>query len=281
MSDFCGIEAGSVGTNEGTFAPRNFLNVSSWTDGTDSGVNDNTTYDFYGYYPETGTSESTYSESDGGVLLNVASAQTGEFGRHQICSSGKVTMNKGDITKNKMVRFTFAPLTSLIRLRLSISSDSHASFEDAYIKQVTLDAKTSQSNLTGSCFLAFKEGANGTLTSKESAGSRTQINVTFASPVHITRQKEQNGYIDFVLLATGANTGDMHFEVRTLDGQKFTFEVPAPADGFAAGTRYYLDRLVTMDLKPESDDATYVDGGNAWENNIDHDGFYTDAGEAW
>ena len=276
VSDYCTIEAGSVGSNEGTFTPRNFLNAASWAGKDTDG--DDTKYTFYGYYPETGTTQSTYSAAEGGVLLAVSSAQTGEFGRYQICSSSAVQMSKSEVTKDKMVRFEFHPVTSLIRLRLTISSDSHESFTEAYVKQVLVEAKESTTNLAGKCFLTFKDG---TLVQTSDAGTSKQINVTLPSPVKITRTQAENGYIDLALLATGADTGNIAIEVRMQDGSRFSFTVPAPAQGFAAGTRYYLDRLVTMELKPESDDATYIDGGNAWENNIDHDGFYTDAGEAW
>ena len=70
ISDFCGIDAGSVGSNEGTFTPRNFLNVSSWTGGTDDSVSESTKYRFYGYYPQLTAPASTYSEALGGVLLD-------------------------------------------------------------------------------------------------------------------------------------------------------------------------------------------------------------------
>ena len=279
ISDFCSIDAVSVGTNEGTFTPRNFLNVSSWTGGTDSSVNDNTKFRFYGYYPQPTAPASTYSESKGGVLLSLPSAQTGEFGRYQLCTSGMVEMRKSEIVKNKMVRFTFHPVTSLLRLRLYLSEDTDASIREAYIKQVILSAKDCQSNLTGGCFLSFGDG---TLVSTEGAGSRTQITVTLPSPVKITREKEQNACIDFVLLATGVQSGTLSFDARLTDNTKLTVAPKAAPDGgFTAGTRYFLERAVTIQFSDDSDDASYVDGGDAWDNKVDNDGAYTDAGYAW
>ena len=79
---------------------------------------------------------STYSGL-GGVLLEVPSAQTGEFGRYRVCSSGMVELRKSEIVKNKMVRF-FAPVTTLLRLRLYLSAQTDASIREAYIKQVIL-----------------------------------------------------------------------------------------------------------------------------------------------
>ncbi|MCH5306397.1 MAG: fimbrillin family protein [Rikenella sp.] len=275
-SDFCAIEPGSVGTNEGVFSPRNFLKVSSWmnTPGAESVEN----FYFYGYYPQKTAPAATYS--DGGVQLEVPAAQTGEFGQAQICSSGKVSMSREEIVKEKMVRFTFAPVTSLIRLRLTLSEGTDPSITEAYIKQVILTAKNSASNLTGDCKLDFGQGK---LASTESgAATHKQITVTLPSPVKITRDKPGNAYIDFVLLPTGAGTGTIEFDPRLPDNTKLTVNPQqSPEEGFRAGYRYLLDRSVTIKLDDNSDDASYVDGGNAWDNDIDHDGFYIDAGYAW
>lgn len=279
MSDFCAIEAGSVGSNEGTFTPRNFLNASSWS-GSNSDDND-TKYKFYGYYPVTDTKESTYSTDKGGVLLKVDPTQTGEFGRYQICSSSEVEMSKAEVTKDKMVRFDFHPVTTLIRLRLTLSEDkTDKEITDVTIKQVTLEAKSSPVNLAGSCFLTFKEG---TLQSTETTVTNKQIIVNLPSPVKITRDKESNPYIDFVLLASDQNLGEITFDVRQPNNSKLEVAAQAaPADGFAAGVRYTLDRSIGVHIdEDKDDDSAYVNGGNAWDNDIDHDGFYTDAGYAW
>lgn len=268
-----------MGTNEGTFTPRNFLNVSSWTGGTDTSVSEGTKYRFYGYYPQLTAPAATYSETLGGVLLEVPSAQTGEYGRYQICSSGMVELRKSEIVKNKMVRFTFTPVTSLLRLRLYLSEATDAGIREAYVKQVILTATAGTENFTGGCFLSF---AAGTLTSTEAQGSRRQITVTLPSPVKITREKEQCAYIDFVLLATEAQGGTLSFDARLQDNTKLSVAAKdAPRQGFAAGTRYHLERAVTIRLSDDSDDASYVDGGDAWDNQVDNDGAYTDAGYAW
>ena len=279
-SDFCSIDLASVGTNEGTFTPRNFLNVGSWSDGSNASVSGDTRYKFYGYYPETGSKEATYSSSLGGVLLNVPAAQTGEFGRYQICSSGEVELSKSEILKNKMIRFTFSPLTSLLRLRLYLSEETDASIREAYVKQVILTASsTCPSNLTGSCFLKFSDG---TLASNESGVTRKQITVTLPSPVKITRDKESNDCVDFVMLSTAAQAWTLSFDARLVDNTKLTVAPKdAPAGGFIGGVRYMLEREITIVLSDDSDDASYVDGGDAWENRVDNDGAYTDAGYAW
>lgn len=242
-------------------------------------MSDATKYRFYGYYPQPTAPASTYSEARGGVLLEIPAAQTGEFGRYQVCSSGMVEMRKAEIVKNKMVRFTFAPVTTLLRLRLYLSAQTDASIREAYIKQVILTGTDLGSNLTGGCFLSFGDG---TLTSTETTGTRNRITVTLPAPVKITREKEECGYVDFVLLSTGAGNGRLSFDARLQDNTKLTVaSKDAPAEGFAAGSRYFLERAVTIVLSDDSDDASYVDGGDAWESKVDNDGSYTDAGYAW
>ena len=279
ISDFCGIDAGSVGSNEGTFTPRNFLNVSSWTGGTDDSVSESTKYRFYGYYPQLTAPASTYSEALGGVLLEVPSAQTGEFGRYQVCSSGMVELRKSEIVKNKMVRFTFAPVTTLLRLRLYLSAQTDASIREAYIKQVILTGSDLDSNLTGGCFLSFVDG---TLTSTETAGTRTQITVTLPAPVKITREKRSVRIRGLRDVVHGGRFGPVVLRCPVAGQHEVDRRCEGcPEAGFAAGTRYFLDRPVTIVLSDDSDDASYVDGGDAWESKVDNDGSYTDAGFAW
>lgn len=112
-------------------------------------MSEGTKYRFYGYYPQSTAPAATYSETLGGVLLEVPSAQTGEFGRYQISSSGMVELRKSEIVKNKMVRFTFTPVTSLLRLRLYLSEATDASIREAYVKQVILTSEGSTENFTG------------------------------------------------------------------------------------------------------------------------------------
>ena len=55
-----------------------------------------------------------------------------------------------------------------------------------------------------------------------------------------------------------------------------------PTDGFKAGTRYFLDREISVVIDDESSpDAYYVDGGSAWDGEVENDGAYTDGGTAW
>ena len=112
-----------------------------------------------------------------------------------------------------------ASVTTLLRLRLYLSAQTDASIREAYIKQVILTGSDLDSNLTGGCFLSFVDG---TLTSTETAGTRTQITVTLPAPVKITREKDRCGYVDFVMLSTAAGSGRLSFDARLQDNTKLT-----------------------------------------------------------
>ncbi len=297
-SDFCSIDLGSVGTNEGTFTPRNFLNVGSWSDGADSSVSDATVYKFYGYYPETGSKEATYSSSLGGVLLNVPAAQTGEFGRYQICSSGEVALSKSEILKNKMVRFTFAPLTSLLRVRFKFTATDQDGapidyLSEVYIKQLiltmtdgqepagaTVPADATLLPLAGDCQLNF---ADNTLTRSQSGTSEKRLVVNLTNPVKVTKEYEGSGYVDIVLLP-GTESGRLYFQAGLQNGRgEFTVaSKDAPAGGFQPGVRYFLDREISIKIAEDSmPDGSYVDGGSMWDSKVENDGAYTDGGNIW
>ncbi len=271
VSDLCEITAESVGTNEGKFMPKNFLFASSWF-GTDAQTSD--TYSFYAYYPES-NAPATYNS--GAVLLSVPSAQTGEFGRHQICSSALVSMPYADVHKKRYVRFAFSPVTSLIRVRLVLSADSDV--EEATIKQLALTA--GGSNICGNCTLNFPSNTLAAATTSE--GSTHMVNVSLSTPVTITKKAEKNPYIDFVILPTAETSGTIKFVAYMQDGTKLTIASKnVPADGFKAGMRYFLDREIAVKIdKDTTPDASYIDGGFAWDGAVDNDGAYTDANTAW
>lgn len=269
VSDLCAITSESAGTNEGKFTPKNFLYSSAWF-GSSATASD--TYSFYAYYPEFGAA-ATYNA--GSVLLNIPSAQTGEFGRHQICSSDAVTMTYADVQKNRYVRFAFSPVTSLLRVRLVLTDDSDV--DEVTIKQ--LSATAASVDLCGNCKLTFPS----TLTASATSGSTHTVNVSLLTPVTITKNADKNPYIDFVILPTTAAAGQLTFLAFMADNTRLTIAAKdLPADGFAAGMRYFLDREISVKIDVDTTpDASYIDGGYAWENNVENDGSYTDGGVAW
>lgn len=271
VSDLCSINSETVGTNEGKFTPKNFLKASAWF-GSSATASD--TYSFYAYYPESGAA-ATYNS--GTVLLNIPSAQTGEFGRHQICSSEAVSMSYADVQKDKYVRFAFSPVSSMIRVRLALTDDS--SVDEIYIKQLSITAPDVK--LCGDCTLTFPS----TLTAAAaSTGNTHSVSVSLTSPVKITKNVETNPYIDFVILPTNAGiSGNVAFSAYTIDGVKLTLtNKTLPTDGFVAGMRYMIDREIKVVIDEDnSPDAFYVDGGSAWDGEVENDGAYTDSGTAW
>lgn len=264
--DFCAIAPASAGTNEATFTPRNILYTAEWTD------NSADEYTFCAYYPQTAAPAATYS--DGKVLLKIPAVQTGEFGRYHVCCSEPVAMTGATIARNKSVRFAFSPASSMVRLRLVV--DAASDVAETYIKQVSMAA--SGAPLTGDCTLTL---ADGTLVPTVVSTDRNVVTVNLPEPVHITRTAADNPYIDFVILP-GTPTGSITFSAITSDNVRLTMKAKtAPAGGFAAGTRYALDRDISIKLDDNSPDGAYIDGGNAWESEIDNDGAYTDGGFAW
>lgn len=268
-SDFCAISTVSAGTNEATFNPKNVLYASSWFG---ANASSSAKYTFYAYYPQQTAPAATFA--DGGVLLSIPSAQTGEFGRFQICTSAAVEMTKEQVGKNKSVRFAFSPASSMLRLRLVIAPESQVA--ETYIKQLSVSVNGAA--LSGDCKLTF---ADGTLAATTTVTGRSVVTVNLPTPVRITRDAESNPYIDFVILPA-APSGEITFSAITLDNVRLTMEKKTvPGGGFAAGTRYHLDRSVSMMLDDNSPDGAYVDGGSAWEFEVNNDGAYTDGGFAW
>jgi len=269
VSDLCRITPESVGTNEGKFTPKNFLYASSWF----SGATEGDTYSFYAYYPES-NAPATYNSDV--VLLSVPSAQTGEFGRHQICSSELVSMDYANVKKERYVRFAFSPVTALIRVRLVLSTDSDV--DEAVIKQLTLT--DAGSNICGNCTLTFPHTLAAAAASE---GGTHTVNVSLSTPVTITKTAEKNPYIDFVILPTAETTGQIGLSAYMTDGTKLTIASKnVPATGFEAGMRYFLDREIKVKIDVDTTpDASYIDGGFAWDGEVENDGAYTDGGTAW
>lgn len=265
-SDFCAISSSCAGTNEGKFTPKNILYTSKWADATEA------EYTFYAYYPQVSVPIATYTE--GKVHLNVPAVQTGEFGRYHICCSKPVTMTGASIASNKMVRFDFAPASSMVRLRLVV--DAQSDVAETYIQQVSMTAEGAP--LTGDCMLTL---ADGTLAPVSVSVDRNTVTINLPKPVKVTQTASENSYLDFVILP-GTPTGTISFSAITSTNVRLTMkEKSVPASGFAAGTRYAIDRAITMKVNADTPDGYYVDGGNAWESQVDNDGAYTDGGFAW
>ena len=124
--DICTLQSGA-GSGLAVFHPRNILYSESW-----SGSGD---YTFYAYYPVWTAAAATYS--DGGVLLNIPSAQNGEFGRYQVCFSQAVTVSSEQIgLADKSVRFDFKPASSLMRVQLFL--DEASSADEVYLSQASV-----------------------------------------------------------------------------------------------------------------------------------------------
>lgn len=265
-SDFCAITPESAGTNEGQFKPTNILTANSWT----ASQADSKTATFYAYYPATNAA-ATYDKTNNGVLLNIPTNQSDEFGRSQICFSKGVEMTVAEIKKSKLVRFAFEPASSLLRVRFALSEDSDLS--ETHIKQLTISAS---GVLGGDCLLDF---ADGSLTPR---GDNSTISVVLRSAVKITKKIDENPYIYVVLMPSSASVGTLSFTATTSEGVKLTVaQKSSPADGFKGGMRYSLDREIAIKVNPDSPDASYIDGGDAWGSQIVEDGSYNDAGNAW
>ncbi len=268
-SDFCAIDPKSAGTDEGTFTPKNILNANSWV----SGKADTKTATFYAYYPAKNAAL-TYNSTDNGVQMNISDTQSEEFGRSQICFSKGVEMTVAEINKNKLVRFDFAPASSLLRVRFTLTEGSD--LPETYIKQlfVSVDGGI----LCGDCLLNF---ADGSLTPRAGAGN-SSISVTLRTPVKITKNAEENPYIYVALMPSTASVGTLSFTAVTSENVNLTVDQKtSPATGFLPAMRYSLDRDITIRIDPDSPDASYIDGGDAWGSKIVEDGAYTDGGNAW
>lgn len=265
--DFCAIDPECAGSNEGNFTPRNILNATEWANQNEA------KYTFYAYYPQILEPAATYD--NGNVLLNVPAVQTGEFGRYQICCSEPVTATGDEVKKNKLVRFQFEPKTALLRLRPVLDPGSNVSY--TYIKQVTLTATGDA--LAGNCSLDLKAG----VLKPQTSGSdiRNTITVNMPVPVKVTAEADSNPFIDFVILPAG-NLGTITLSAITSDGVRVSMKAKdAPDGGFSPGTRYMLDREILILIDENDPDGSYVDGGDAWDSQVENDGAYTDGGNAW
>lgn len=267
--DICTLQSGA-GSGEAVFGPKNILSTDGW-----SGSGD---YTFYAYYPVWTAAAATYR--DGGVLLNIPSAQNGEFGRYQVCFSQAVTVSSEQIERNKSVRFDFKPASSLMRVQLYLSSDSDA--DEVYISQASISV--SGCALFGDCKLTF---ADGTLAASEavSSTSTSTVTVRLTTPVRITKKADgwnTNPYIDFVILPTSNMTGTVKFSATTQAGLTLTIaQKNVPKDGFAGGTRYFIEREISVGIDDNAPDGSYIDGGFGWDAKVDNDGAYSEGGDAW
>lgn len=266
-SDFCAIDSKCAGTDEGTFTPKNILNAHSWV----GGKPDTKTAMFYAYYPATNAA-ATYNTTDNGVQLNIPAIQSEEFGKSQICFSKGVEMTVAEINKNKSVRFEFAPASSLLRVRLTLTADSDRDY--VYVKQLIVSADGG--TLCGDCLLNF---ADGSLTPR---AGKNSVSVALRTSLKITKNAEENPYIYVALMPSTASVGTLSFTAVTTENISLTTtSKSAPADGFLAAKRYTLGREIAISTDPDSPDAFYIDGGDAWGATIEDDAAYDDAGNAW
>lgn len=212
------------------------------------------------------------------MLLNIPSAQNGEFGRYQVCFSQAVTVSSEQIGLNKSVRFDFKPASSLMRVQLFL--DEASSADEVYISQASVSVPGCA--LFGDCKLSF---ADGSLAASASASGTSTVTVRLTTPVCITKKADgqnPNPYIDFIILPTSNMSGTVKFSVTTQAGLTLTTpDKDVPASGFAGGTRYFIERPISVVLDADSPDASYIDGGLAWEATVDNDGAYSDGGVAW
>lgn len=275
QSDFCTIAAGSKGTDDGTFTPSTHTLRSAWVDGSKTGD-----YTFYAYYPQLTAPHAACSA--GCVALNIPSSQSGVFGKHQICVSEAVTMSYQAILDEDPIEFMFSPVSSMLRVRLVLTSDSEV--DEVTINQLT--ASVEGAALTGDCRLTL---ADGSLVPTAAATGKNSVTANLSTPVKITKIAANNPYIDLVVLP-GKPTGTISFQAY-IGSTKLTMSLKnVPSGGFKPGLRYNLDRNITVLTQGggsgeggtvEIPDGSYVDGGDAWEHTVDNDSAYTDGGFAW
>ncbi|MCM1249816.1 MAG: fimbrillin family protein [Alistipes sp.] len=269
-SDFCAIDASCAGTNEGTFSPKNILTTASWT----ASQADTKTATFYAYYPATNAA-ATYNKTTNSVQLNIPAIQSEEFGKSQICFSQGVEMTVAEIKKSKLVRFEFAPASSLLRVRFTLSSESD--LNEVYIKELLISVEDNA--ISGDCQLDF---ATGTLAPTAAASGKNTVSVILRTPVKITKTAEENPYIYAVLMPSTKSIGTLSFTAVTTENKNLTVAPKSsPETGFLSAVRYSLDRELAVVVDPDSPDASYKDGGDAWETGAVEDGAYDDAGNAW
>lgn len=228
---------------------------------------------FYAYYPQLLAPEASYSTGRGTVALTVPTAQNGEFGRYHICYA-TTDITADALTAGEPVNFEFAPKTSMIRVRPVLSADSDV--DQVAIKQVVISIADNKT-LVGDCEMALSTG-------NLSFGSGASVvSVTLPTAAVITKTVSSNPFFTAILLPATSNNSVLSFYAVASDGTRLTMANKLSPTTFVAGTRYSIDREVTVLITADgTPDGQYIDGGYAWAaGEVVEDGAYTDGGMAW
>lgn len=211
---------------------------------------------FYAYYPQ--QTVPVAACTDGKVDLNVGWEQWNEFGKYQICCSDATTLPVSEILDaTKPVNFNFTPATSMIRVHLTLSAES--SMDQLTINRLlmTVYKHDEQTNIVGNRQLSL---ADGTLTPRTGPNRNTKFGdcaayVRLVQGVTITKNREDNPYINVVVVPAAVQGKVIAFQALTLDDKLLSSQlVSAPAD-FKRAKRHNID--LTYTAKKEDWEADY------------------------
>jgi hypothetical protein len=270
------FDTGSSALVHSGFAPISWRTgndaVFASSEGRSAWAGSATNIKFSAYYPQMFAPES--SCVDGRVALNLPNAQSGEFGKYQICYAS-TSLTAAALTEGyEPVNFEFAPATSMLRVKPVLKSTS--AVDAIYIKQLTIQIADNRA-IAGSCELAL---SNGSLSAV--SGSST-VTVTLTNAVRITKDENRNPFFTAILLPAATGNSILSFYVVDENGTKYTMANKLSPVRFLPGARYSLERefLVSV-VNGDTPDAYYIDGGNGWDYEpVVEDGAYTNAGFGW
>ncbi len=277
--DLCDIDLNGVGSTDADFTPQNVTTPAGWVGGAAS----STVYNFYSFYPCT---SSVPTPSGTGVKVNVSGSQGGTpesiVGNYQVCW-GKTQKTAAQVISTALVDFAFTPVTTLLYVKfvlvdaIQVEEETIPCASTATIKSI--DITSSDLAITGDMTLDLETGA---VTLSPATDDTRHVRVTLSSPVAVDNSGVDTFWIPVVLAPSTSGTGTLSFSVVTGQGDTYACSAKSfPADGFKAGTRYYISRKFGIPLD-NSADAFYTDAGNAWYiDTVVDDGAYTDAGNAW
>jgi len=227
---------------------------------------------FSAYYPQMFAPEAPCT--GGKVALNLPSAQSGEFGRFQICYASTDLTAAALMDGNEPVNFEFSPVTSMLRVRPVLKGTS--AVDAIYIKQLTIKIADNRP-IVGACELTLSNG------SLSAAGGSSTVTVTLTNAVRITKEVSENPFFTAILLPAVTGNSVLSFYVVDENGTKYTMANKLSPVRFLPGARYSLERefLVSV-VNGDTPDAYYIDGGNGWDYEpVVEDGAYTNAGFGW
>ena len=227
---------------------------------------------FCAYYPQMFAPES--SCVGGKVALTLPTAQSGEFGRYQICYAS-TDLTAAALTEGyEPVNFEFGPVTSMLRVKPVLKGTS--AVDAIYIKQLTIKIADNRP-IVGACELTLSNG------SLSAAGGSSTVTVTLTNAVRITKDTAENPFFTAILLPAVTGNSVLSFYVVDENGTKYTMANKLSPARFLPGVRYSLERefLVSV-VNGDTPDAYYIDGGNGWDYEpVVEDGAYTNAGFGW